>query len=231
MGQPIQHTTFDGSDTLISGRWGVSYHSLHGALTESRHVFIQAGLDLFRRHPRKVRILEAGFGTGLNALLAWLWADQHRIQVHYTALEIDPVPLPLAASLNYPSVMSPHTPDAASNFLQLHEAPWDISAVLSPHYELHKSVCSIETFSAAGCCDLIFFDAFAPAAQPELWTQDVFARMFEALDPGGILVTYCAKGSVKRNMRYAGFEVERLPGPPGKREMTRAGKPGGVHQK
>ncbi len=177
-----------------------------------------------------MNILEAGFGTGLNALLSLLWAEQHGVPVHYTALDIDPVPVPLATALNYPAALSAGAPNAGRYFSQLHEAPWNQSVELTARFELHKVSSAIETFGASNDFHLIYFDAFAPEAQPELWTGDVFAGMFHALKPGGLLVTYCAKGLVKRNMRSAGFVVERLPGPPGKREMTLAHKPNAMHQ-
>jgi tRNA U34 5-methylaminomethyl-2-thiouridine-forming methyltransferase MnmC len=230
VGQPIQHTTSDGSDTLISGRWGVAYHSIHGALTESTHVFIRAGLDRFVHHQGTVNILEAGFGTGLNALLSLLWAEQHGVPVRYTALDIDPVPVTLATALNYPAALSVDAPKAGGYFAQLHEAPWGQSVALTDCFEVHKSGCAIEHVEASDAFHLVYYDAFAPEAQPELWTGDVFTRMFQALKPGGLLVTYCAKGIVKRHMRSAGFAVERLPGPPGKREMTRAHKPIAMQQ-
>ena len=213
-------TTNDGSHSFYSEKFGVTYHSKFGALTESAHVFIAAGLRYKAVVQREIHILEAGFGTGLNAWMSWLEAEKRNLQVHYSGLELYPVPLEDIASLNYPELLQ--VPERNEDFLNLHRCSWEDRHTLSEHFSFQKIGAPIETFEADEAFDLIYFDAFAPQAQEELWTEAVMRRMYRSLRPDGALVTYCAKGDVKRTMRQAGFTVERLQGPPGKREMTRA---------
>lgn len=212
-------TTADGSQTIFVPHWDEHYHSVHGAVQESKHVFIANGLAHFATAP-KLEILEMGFGTGLNALLTCLMQPDHQ-KITYTALEAFPVEDSLWQALQYGQLLA-----ANALFTQLHQSVWEIPAAITPHFQLLKLHTSIENFIPKySRFDLIYYDAFAPSAQPELWTETVFHKLFEALKPGGILVTYCAKGQVKRNLKSVGFVVEALPGPPGKREMTRASKP------
>ncbi|MCC7244164.1 MAG: tRNA (5-methylaminomethyl-2-thiouridine)(34)-methyltransferase MnmD [Saprospiraceae bacterium] len=213
-------TSNDGSHTILSGQFGVTYHSTHGAITESEHVFIAAGLQHQTTRLRQISILETGFGTGLNAFMTWLEAEKSQIQVSYTALEIFPVTAETAGALNYPEMLG--CPERIPDFMRLHTADWEIPHSFSPYFELTKRRMSIEHFEEESAFDVVYFDAFAPQAQPELWTPEVFGRMFRSLRPEGVLVTYCAQGEFKRSLKKAGFTVERLPGPPGKREMTRA---------
>ena len=166
------------------------------------------------------RLLEVGFGTGLNALLAMRWAEEHQVHVHFTTLETNALSIELAEQLNYAS-----SEQERSDFLNMHAAPWNQDVVITPHFTLHKALREVQSEVSDSQYDVIFFDAFGPPTQPEMWTADIFRRMFSALKPGGILVTYCAKGQVRRDMQSVGFTVERLPGPPGKREMLRATKP------
>ena len=235
--------TTDGSHSLFVRSLNETYHSRHGAMQESQWVFIKHGLD-FARPPlgeipelssrgtvpersrgtvperSRGRILEVGFGTGLNALLAMRWAEEHRVHVHFTSLETNVLLLELAEQLNYAS--SEHE---RSDFLKMHAAPWNQDIAITPYFTLHKAKREVQTEASESQFDVIFFDAFGPPTQPEMWTPDIFRRMFNALKPSGILVTYCAKGQVRRDMQSVGFTVERLPGPPGKREMLRATKP------
>lgn len=218
---PTHVLTSDGSSTLFSPAFDQHYHSVHGAIQESLHVFIRAGLEPLLPAPGGLRIWEMGFGTGLNALLTWLQAGD--TPVTYTAIEAYPLDPALLPSLNYAQVIA--DPRAASAFVQLHDAPWEVATQLRPGFTLLKHATSLEAYQPAGTFDLLFYDAFAPNAQPELWTEAVMARLFSWLDPGGIFITYSAKSSVRRGLLQAGFEVEKLPGPPGKREMLRARRP------
>ncbi len=214
--------TNDGSHSVYSDTYGVTYHSRFGAVTESAHVFIAAGLRYKAVVQQDIAILETGFGTGLNAFMAWLEAERRNLRVHYTGLEIAPVSLEDARQMNYADALG--VPDRAADFLSLHACEWGKTITCSEYFDFRKEQQSIETFEAEEAFDVIFFDAFAPQAQPELWTAEVFGRMYKALRPEGVLVTYCAQGAFKRTLKQAGFQVERLQGPPGKREMTRATK-------
>lgn len=210
--------TQDGSHTLISKQFGVSYHSKYGAIKESEHVFIDAGLKArMLRDKNPISILEYGFGTGLNAYLSFLCAQQHQRVISYTGIEAFPISQELAATLNYPQVLQV----PASTYLQLHELDWGTLHHLSAHFSFTKILGQIEDQVFNAQFDVLFFDAFAPTAQPELWEERLLQKAFQALKPGGIFVTYCAKGVVKRTLKSIGFKVEALPGPPGKREMTR----------
>jgi len=262
--------TSDGSHSLFVPSLNETYHSRHGAVQESQWVFIKQGLDFARPPLREIpelssrgmvpersrgRILEVGFGTGLNALLAMRWAEEHRVHVHFTSLETNVLAIEVAEQLNYyETALSEETafersreqlssqqspvPERGSNaltnprvqnirerFLQMHSSPWNEDVAITPHFTLHKAQREVQSEVSDSHYDVVFFDAFGPPTQPEMWTPAIFQRMFRALKSGGILVTYCAKGQVRRDMQSVGFTVERLPGPPGKREMLRATKP------
>ncbi len=212
--------TSDGSVTLQSELHNVTYHSIHGAVTESLHVFIETGLRKKQQEQPQIRILEMGFGTGLNAYLTFF--HQKESQIYYTALETNPISCELAAQLNYPQQIENQA--ISPIFEKIHAAEWDKEVLLSPHFTLKKHLQSLQDFETTEKFDLIYYDAFDPAAQPELWTESIFEKLFFLTAPHGILVTYCAKGSVRRAMQAAGYRTERLPGPPGKREMLRATK-------
>ncbi|HOY19359.1 MAG TPA: tRNA (5-methylaminomethyl-2-thiouridine)(34)-methyltransferase MnmD [Haliscomenobacter sp.] len=215
--------TQDGSHSITAAKFGVSYHSRYGAITESRHVFIQAGLyPLMVNTPAQLSILEIGLGTGLNVLLTYHELDKRPITVYYEALEGFPISPAIAQTLNYPSLIEGSQLQAV--FQQLHEGEWNKPITLSPHFQVLKRLGQLEEQSFSPVFDLIYFDAFAPSAQPELWDEAIMQKMYAALKPGGVLVTYCAKGEFKRTLKKVGFTVERLPGPPGKREMTKAVK-------
>jgi len=219
------HLTGDGSETLYSKKMQESYHSINGAVQESKHVFLEAGL----RHckPKTLHILEIGFGTGLNALLSWGEAMRSNLDVHYTALEAYPLPLETILKLDFER-FEPNLPIDA--FVHLHATSWGQSIVLEQGcFTLFKLAVAFTSHSFEDKYDLIFFDAFAPDKQPEMWDERLFLKLFDAMNEDGILVTYCAKGEVRRRMQRSGFTVERLPGPPGKREMIRAQK--WTHQK
>ena len=210
--------TADGSLTLQLPAWQEQYHSLHGALQEAYHVFIQHGLRCFSG--REIALLEVGFGTGLNALITLLEAPRQNLSVGYTSLEAYPVTRPEWEALDY----GQHFPGAGATeaFKALHEAPWETEVPVTGAFRLFKRRSDFRELQDIGAYDLVYFDAFGARVQPELWTEALFSSMYRALKPGGCLVTYAAKGSVRRAMQAAGFRVERLPGPPGKREMLRA---------
>lgn len=214
----------DGSHTLFSDKAGECYHSTHGAYTESLQIFINYGLlTVFESLTLKtVRILEVGFGTGLNALLTSLEAESGAVYVSYLGLEPFPVESEIIRQLNYCSLLNGNS---QQYFDLMHESTWDSTYIIHPSFGFKKQQIG---FMDAGLenngFDLIYFDAFSPEAQPELWEQEVFDKCFRIMAKGGVLVTYCAKGKVKRALKAAGFTIENLPGPPGKREITRARK-------
>jgi len=214
--------TQDGSHTVVSPRFGVTYHSRYGAIRESRHVFIEAGLALKIRPRKSVAILELGFGSGLNALLAALEANQMQCAMRYETIEAYPIGEAQVMQLNYPEQLG--VPESKAILLAMHRAPFGQPQEISPYFSFTKQLARFEELTYTPQFDVVFFDAFAPETQPELWTEDVLGRVFDALIPGGVLVTYCAKGVVKRALKSLGFVVESIPGPPGKREMTRAVK-------
>lgn len=213
--------TEDGSKTLFNPQFQEIYHSRRGAYQESLHVFVEAGLGYAQGQAKaKLRILEVGFGTGLNALLTWQAAQNQFI--HYTALEAYPVPVSIWQNLDYATLCEGSEEEAEEIFLRIHEAAFGQATPINEHFVLDKVQQKLEHFMPNETYDLIYYDAFAPQAQPEMWELPIFEKLHEYLLPKGILVTYCAKGSVKRHLRAAGFEVESLPGPIGKREMIRA---------
>lgn len=218
--------TADGSSTIFLPELDEHYHSVHGAIQEALHVFIAMGLDYVREKGNKeeIRILEMGFGTGLNALLTLFEAQKHRQKIHYTGLEAFPVTPEELAALNYASFFP--NKDVTEDFQRLHQVPWEKVVRISEYFSLRKKQLRFRDFNESNSFDLIYFDAFGPRVQPELWGEEIFTLMYEALGKGGVLVTYSAKGSVRRMMEQVGFSVERLPGPPGKREMLRAKKSG-----
>ena len=219
-------TTADGSTTIKIMEWDEQYHSMHGAVQEARHVFLKTGLDHWRaENPDKteIRILEIGFGTGLNALLTAVHLEKADLNVHYKGVEAYPVAAVEIDQLNY--VTQIDRPDYSIFFDQMHNSPWDEKIGLSNHFKLYKRKEHFEDLEEANSAhDLIYFDAFGAQVQPELWDEVIFRKMYATLKTGGVLVTYSAKGSVRRAMQQVGFTVERLPGPPGKREMLRGVK-------
>lgn len=208
--------TRDGSRTLFVPELNEHYHSVHGAVTESLHVFIQNGLRYAQEKFSKINLLEVGMGTGLNAALTLQHSGNN--EMHYTALEPFPPELPLVKELNYGSWID------ESLLLALHKLPYEVTQTLQPGFHFTKRKTSILDFQTIETFHLIYYDAFAPHAQPELWTPSLFDTLFAWMCEEGALVTYCAKGDVKRALKAAGFLVQTLPGPPGKREMVRAVK-------
>jgi tRNA U34 5-methylaminomethyl-2-thiouridine-forming methyltransferase MnmC len=207
----------DGSHTVFSKRFQVTYHSKYGSIQESNTVFINAGLEFLAVEKKKISIFEMGFGTGLNALLSYLYAKEKDIQLSYVGVEAYPLSQDEVSLLNYPDVLSLDNFDRQF-FKDLHFQKKGSS--LNFNYQIIHD--KIENINFPECYDLIYYDAFAPSSQEELWTIQMMQKMYSFLKSGGVLTSYCAKGQFKRNLREAGFRVEALPGPIGKREMTRA---------
>lgn len=218
--------TNDGSHSIEIPEVNLTYHSIHGAIQESKYVFIREGLLHFiNRTPKNtISIFEVGLGTGLNALLTAMEIEGDGRKVYYEAVELFPLEIDLAQSLNYCEHLGHH--EMKPMFDQIHTCEWETEIPISPGFVLKKIKKNLVNFEVSATFDLVYFDAFAPNEQPELWTSDIFDKMFSLLSPGGILVTYCSKGSVQRSMRSSGFKIEKIAGPPGKREMIRASVPG-----
>lgn len=211
--------TEDGSTSIFLPAFNEHYHSVHGAVQESKHVFMKMGWEPVAVKQDEISILEIGFGTGLNAWLVLEEAIRNpEKKIRYTSLEAYPVSQSDAAQLNF-------TNEKQALFLSLHEAGWETEFSPVANFSLLKKEIRLENYQPEeNSFDLVFFDAFAPRVQPELWSEAVFRKLFLAMKPGGKLVTYCSKGEVRRNMIAAGLTVEKLPGPPGKREMVRSSK-------
>lgn len=204
----------DGSHTLYIPELDEHYHSIHGAIQESMHVFIKAGLKSV--HKSDISILELGFGTGLNAFLTLYHAENHK--VHYTSIEKYPLKDEEFMQLNYHQFYA----NSKNDFLKMHQSKWGIDVKMRSGFALQKIKGDIESIDFERNFDLIYFDAFAPDIQPNLWTDEIFEKIYRNTNPEGVLVTYSAKGVVRRSLQKAGFDVQRLEGPPGKREMLRA---------
>lgn len=267
---PQLEETEDGSLTLYTPRFGEHYHSTHGAVQESAHIYL--GLGLRQRLEQwtepegaALRCFEVGFGTGLNALLSWREAERSHRLIHYYSIERYPIPAELYRQLHYElstalplstaggtepsceealasaelaanlegqgtkevgsttsSAPLDSLGDSHGVLMQLHEATWDEDVTLSRYFVLHKISGDLNTLPFPAALDLIYYDAFSPESQPELWREELFAQLRRCCRPGAILTTYCAKGEVRRRLERSGFSVERLPGPPGKREVLRA---------
>jgi tRNA U34 5-methylaminomethyl-2-thiouridine-forming methyltransferase MnmC len=220
--------TEDGSHSLFVPELNETYHSFHGAYRESIHVFMLYGLEAwYSRNPDRfpIRIFELGFGTGLNAWLTLVWAEQYHVPVLYHTIEPFPLEKEIYSQLNYIEVDT-SIYHYAPYFKRLHEAPWNEGRIFSEYFNMKKDQTTLAE-AVLYPADVVFFDAFAPNKQPELWTKEALGKVVDAMNPGGIFVTYCAKGQVKRDLAELGLTVETLPGPPGKKEMVRATKPGG----
>ena len=210
--------TGDGSKTIQIQDWEEQYHSVHGAVNEAYHVFIDKG---FYYNPNgAIRILEIGLGSGLNALITLMEAEKNKRQVDYTGIEAYPVTIEEIAELAYVETLNAEA--YRKPFFKMHNCAWEIKTELTPNFLFQKQKKDFQEISETNLYDLIYFDAFGARVQPELWTELIFDKMYKALDKNGVLVTYAAKGSVRRAMQAVGFVVERLQGPPGKREMLRA---------
>lgn len=218
--------TADGSTTIYVPELDETYHSRHGAINEAKHVFIASGLYfVIDQLPKQsaLSVLEIGFGTGLNAFLTCLESNALQHSIHYTAVEAYPVAEDQLQHINFYNLIEGGV--YKDIFYSLHQSDWEIQNNISDNFSLIKQHKKFEAVEEDAQYHLIYYDAFGPRVQPDLWGESIFSRMFKALIPGGVLVTYCAQGKARRAMQAVGFVVERLPGPPGKREMLRAVKP------
>lgn len=221
--------TRDGSSSLLISEMNETYHSTHGAITESEYVFLKMGMSFVLERntsPKEVNILEIGFGTGLNAWLTALTANETKYKVNFTTLEKFPLEIKLVSKLNYAD--KKETDGGKKLFDQLHQSEWESAIDLGNYFSLTKKEIDIFEFEASEATfDLIYFDAFAPSRQPEMWSLEILKKMHKVLKKDGVFVTYCAQGQFKRDLKQVGFQVESLDGPPGKKEMTRGIKTDG----
>jgi tRNA U34 5-methylaminomethyl-2-thiouridine-forming methyltransferase MnmC len=213
--------TADGSHTLFVPELDEHYHSVNGAVQESTHIFINAGLHNYTK--KQINILEIGFGTGLNAFLTLLDIQQSDKKIHYTTLEAYPLSEELVEQLNYPEQINPAK---AHLYYKIHEVDWNKDIEITANFTIRKVETDFTAYNFIDInnIDIVYFDAFAPEKQPDMWTQELFDKLYSIMNEGSILVTYCAKGVVRRMLQQSGFTVERLPGPPGKREILRGKK-------
>lgn len=220
---PELHTTEDGSLTLYAPTFGEHYHSMHGAVQESEHIYLGLALrermSSWREGDAPLRLFEVGFGTGLNALLSWREAEERHIPLQYYSIEKFPITPEIYEALHYEGLGEER--EVKDQLLRLHTAPWDEAVELSPFFTLYKLRGDLTTCTFPERLSVIYYDAFSPESQPELWAEVLFQRLGKVASSGAILSTYCAKGEVRRRLQRAGFLVERLPGPPGKREVLR----------
>jgi tRNA U34 5-methylaminomethyl-2-thiouridine-forming methyltransferase MnmC len=208
--------TEDGSHTLFDVRFDQHYHSIHGSLQESHRIFIELGIGYCSHKTDEIRVFELGLGTGLNALLTWHWAEQYPKSVHYVSIDAYPITVQEAQQLNYETLVN------QEGLIDLHQVAWGTPIRLSPYFTFLKQQTLLQDFCAEGTLfDVIYYDAFAPRTQPELWTAETFAQVARFTKVGGALVTYCAKSDVQRALRSAGFRVEKHRGPSGKRHVLR----------
>lgn len=212
--------TADGSSTIYLPEWDENYHSKHGAIQEAKHVFIKSGLSLFA--DQNISILEIGFGTALNSFITFLEAPKYNLNIDYVGVEAYPVSEEEIEKLNYVSELN--ADEFKAVFSEMHIQKWEVQNKLSSNFSLTKRKQFFNEIKDENTFNLIYFDAFGARVQPELWTEEIFESMYKSLKKGGVLVTYCAKGSVRRAMLKVGFSIEKLAGPPGKREMLRATK-------
>jgi tRNA U34 5-methylaminomethyl-2-thiouridine-forming methyltransferase MnmC len=209
--------TEDGSHTLYVEKLDETYHSIHGALQESMHVFIEQGLHTLAKP--ELRILEIGFGTGLNALLTMQFAEKNNLTIYYHSVEKYPLTTAEYAKLNFETLID-GIPKGTLH--QIHDAEWETSVLLTDRFTLFKEKSDFRSMTLPANFDLVYFDAFSPDKQPELWSSSVFSCIQRSTRQGALLLTYSSKGMVRRTLISCGFKVEKLPGPPGKREMIRA---------
>lgn len=213
--------TGDGSHSLFRADLNETYHSMHGALAESQHVYIEMGLKRVLEKKLPIKILEVGFGTGLNALLTYRFAFEQKMNIQYHTLEPYPLSKEVVAQLNYPSLLNMDR----TVFERMHFSDPELEVFISEELQFKKYHQKLEQFVPQQTYTLIYFDAFAPNKQSEMWRKEQFVKLFTLLETGGVLTTYCAQGQFKRTLKEAGFEVHEVPGPPKKRQMTIAIKP------
>ena len=220
MHKPDLHKTLDGSHTLYVKELDEYYHSIHGAVNESIHIFINSAFSYHQGN--NVRIFEMGLGTGLNAFLTMIRAEEEQRNVVYHAIEKYPLSLQIVKQLNYAELF---VGSKIQLFDQIHSSEWEKDIQLTEYFTFRKIKADMVSFELTNEYDIIYFDAFAPDKQPDLWSGDIFRKLFDSMISSGILTTYSSKVSVRRAMESCGFLIEKLPGPPGKREMIRAVKP------
>jgi len=214
--------TKDGSKTLLNTDLNETYHSRHGAVQESIHVFIEAGLNAYiQKSPdtKEIHILEVGFGTGLNAILTLQAIQKLPYKIYYESLETYPLDFKQVQELGYIEQIGDKSLE--SFFEKIHTCGWDMAVEIDEKFTIYKRTQKLENYQAQADFHVIYFDAFAPNVQPEVWTLEALQNATQTLATGGLFVTYCAKGQLKRDLKTLHFEVEKLAGPPGKREMTR----------
>lgn len=213
--------TEDGSHTIFVPELNETYHSTHGAIQESTYVFIHQGLQFFleKRQKKLVNVFEVGFGTGLNALLSALFAAENEYFIQYKSIEAYPLEKSEIEQLNYINLIK--NQHAKEIFDKIHTCSWEAWEAISPNFQLFKVNQKLQDYERSECYDVCLFDAFAPSKQPEMWRMNLLEKVYTSLVRHGIFVTYCAKGQLKRDLRAIGFQVETLPGPPGKKEMVR----------
>ena len=218
--------TADGSHSIYLKDLDEHYHSIHGAIQEAKHVFMKMGVShiasTLPNASTPIHILEIGLGTGLNAFLTFVEARKAGLTIKYTALEAYPISPELADKLNYVELLNGQNDRSIYN--RIHSAEWNETIAFSDQFTIRKIKNTLQAVIFEDSYDLIYFDAFGPRVQPEMWTEDIFTKLYAVTKPNGCLVTYCAKGEVKRTLKKVGFTVETLQGPPGKREMVRATK-------
>ncbi|MGW8121101.1 tRNA (5-methylaminomethyl-2-thiouridine)(34)-methyltransferase MnmD [Roseivirga echinicomitans] len=213
--------TEDGSHSLFHEALNETYHSFHGAVQESRYVFLKEGLDFLQASfgLNTIRVLEVGFGTGLNAILTSEWAKAHQVKIEYISLEPFPLKREIYEALNYHEFFEDKT--VRERFLELHHADWEKEFIQNEYFTLLKTEAKLQDFSTDLHFDIVFFDAFAPNKQSEMWDLALIEKTVGLLNSNGVFVTYCAKGQLKRDLKTVGLVVETLHGPPGKKEMVR----------
>jgi tRNA U34 5-methylaminomethyl-2-thiouridine-forming methyltransferase MnmC len=219
--------TEDGSHSIYSEQFGVAYHSTHGAIQETQHIFIEAALCHFiqlnqDKNIDEIKILDIGFGTGLNVFMTFLESQNRQYNIDLTTIEAYPLSISTAETLNYAQLLN--VPQYEHIFKQLHSLSWEEKHAIMEKFTYQKHLLDFKEIAYTNTFDIVFYDAFSPETQPDLWDEMMMGRIFNALKSGGIMTTYCAKGSFKRALKSVGFQVEGIPGPRGKREITRATK-------
>ena len=209
----------DGSHTIYRQDIDETYHSRHGAIQEAMHVFIRKGLKEIEKSKKEINILEVGFGTGLNALLTCLNSTS---EINYIGLETTPLPIKVLGSLNYDTAVTQD--NSQEIFKNIHGATWEALCSITNFFSIKKVETTIQDFEIRQPIDLVYYDAFGPNSQAEMWDISIFEKIYKAMRSQGVFVTYCAKGQVRRDLKSVGFVMERLEGPPGKREMLRGRK-------
>jgi tRNA U34 5-methylaminomethyl-2-thiouridine-forming methyltransferase MnmC len=217
-------TTKDGSKTIKIEDWNEHYHSTHGAVLEAKHVYIGAGLDYFHENHKSepITVLEAGFGSGLNALLACFWSEKQSVRMNYIGLEAYPVAENEWKALDYSEQIQ--NDSYSSIYEKLHESAWETTSEITSLFTLKKHHSFFSDLQLDQKADVVFYDAFGPRVQPELWEKSIFENFYRALKPNGVFVTYSVKGTARRALEEIGFKVDVIEGPPGKRHMMRAEK-------